>query len=84
MSNGSPPRKIDRLRDLMRAGRWDAALALAARWPRLGDHAQAIRLGHEAAAHPGFYRQLGKDPEQMREAGITALRERYGDPSAEA
>lgn len=81
MPNGSPPRKIDRLRALMAAGLWNEALSLAAKWAHLGPQAGAIRTGHDATAHPDFYRQLRKDPDQLRQAGIDALRERYGDPS---
>jgi hypothetical protein len=72
-----PPRKIDALRAYMAAEEWDAALRLAASWPRLGAHELAIRRGWEACARPDFQRQLKRDPAKLREAGIAALRERY-------
>jgi hypothetical protein len=73
-----PPRKIDALRAYMAAEEWDAALRLAASWPRLGAHELAIRRGWEACARPAFQRQLGRCPVALRDAGIAALRERYG------
>lgn len=77
---GSPPKKIDQLRALMAAGGWAKALALAARFPDLGDHKDRIKGGHEARVHGAFYAQLGKDPKALIEDGIQALKERYGDP----
>lgn len=73
----------------MTAGRWREALALAARFPRLGDHKAAIVRGHEAYAHPRFYESLGRDPLTLQAAGRAALEARYGsldapDATAEA
>ncbi len=76
--DGWPPTKLDKLLGHMRAGRWPQALATAAKWPRLGEQETAIRLGHEAAAHGAFYRQLGRDTDAMIAEGIAALRARYG------
>ncbi len=73
-----PPKKIDRLRGLMRAGDWRAALALAASFPRLGDDAAAIVRAHEAHAHPRFYQSLGRDVEALKSAGVEALQRKYG------
>ena len=79
MHNGpvDRPRKIDTLRRLIAAGDWRRALRLAAAFPRLGDHAVAIRRGWSAASNPDFYRQIGKNPDALVAAGIAALRERY-------
>lgn len=71
-------RKIDRLRSLMAAGDWPAALSLAASFPQLGQERAAIVRGHEAHVHPRFYRQLGHDPEALVQKGIAALRSKYG------
>ena len=61
----------------MRDGDWPKALALAAAFSRLGHHAAAIRRAHEATWNPTFFKQLGRDPDELVEAGIAALRERY-------
>ncbi len=71
-------RKIDKLAAHMRSGNWQAALSLAAKFPRLGVHAAVIRRAHEATHRPAFYRQLGMDPEKLVQAGVAALKERYG------
>ncbi len=73
-----PQRKIDILIHHMRSGDWPAALSLASKFPRLGPHGPTIKRAHEACCWPGFYRQLGKDPEQLFRAGIGALKDRYG------
>lgn len=78
MPTGSPPRKLDTLLALMRAERWTEALAYAAKFPDLGEWDAAIRRGHQAGWAPDFYRQIGRDPAAMVQAGITALRARYG------
>ncbi len=71
-------RKIDTLITLMRTGDWPAALSLASKFPRLGPHGPVIKRAHEACCWPGFYRQLGRNPEQLLRAGVKALMERYG------
>ena len=74
----APQTKIAQLRAMAAAGDWPAALRLAAKFPRLGEHGPAIKRAHEAIAHPAFWRHIGKDPEALVLAGIEALRERYG------
>lgn len=68
-----PPDLAQAIRD----ERWRDALRIAARYPRLGAHREAITRGHQAATRPDFYRQLGQDPEARVAAGIAALKERY-------
>ena len=75
---GKPPTKLSHLKAAMRAGDWQLALRIAARFPELGEHAAAIVRGHEAYTNPRFYLQLGKDPVALKEAGKRALIARYG------
>ena len=75
---GEPPTKLARLKAAMRAGDWALALRIAARFPKLGEHAATIQRGHEAYTNPRFYRQLSKDPEALKKAGKLALIARYG------
>ena len=70
--------KIHQLAIHMRAGRWRDALSVAAKFPRLGTHGPAIRRAHEAQWRPGFYAQLGMDPDNLIRTGIKELKERYG------
>lgn len=69
--------KLALLKEAAAAGDWRKALAIAAKFPQLGEHKRAITTAHECNVRPGFYRQLGKDPEALVQAGIAALRERY-------
>ena len=50
------------LRAHLAAGPWDKALALAAKFQRLGDDGGAITRAHAAIINPAFYRQLNRDP----------------------
>lgn len=79
MSEGSPPRKVDALVALMRAEKWPQALALAAKWPRLGVEKDAIRTAASAALSPDFYRQIHRDPEALIAEGKAALLRRYAE-----
>lgn len=72
-----PDTKLSQLRVLMEAGEWEKAISFAARFPRLGEHRNAILDAKDAIAHPSFMAQLGKDPAAVRAAGIAALRERW-------
>ena len=69
--------KASRLRALMRAGKWQRALALANSFGRLGPDDRVIRTAHDAAQHGQFYRQIGRDPDVLIAAGVDALLDRY-------
>jgi hypothetical protein len=69
--------KLSLLLEHMAAGRWFAALKLAASFQQLGNHKAAITRAADAINHPEFYRQLGKDPDVLVRLGIAALRARY-------
>jgi hypothetical protein len=74
---GSFETKLSQLRRMMAAEDWEGALRMAARFPDLGQHKQAITRAWDSRQSPGLYRQMGKDPAALWEAGIAALRERY-------
>ncbi|MCA1776057.1 MAG: hypothetical protein LC676_10740 [Loktanella sp.] len=69
--------KLSKLKAAAAAGDWPLALRIAARFPQLGDHKEAIVRAHEAHANARFYRQLGKDPDALIAEGIDALKTRY-------
>lgn len=71
--------KLSILQGHMKAGEWEKAIALAAKFPRLGVHRNAILDAHTAIVNPGFTRQLRRDPEADIAAGIAALRLAYGE-----
>lgn len=62
----------------MAAGRWQEAIRIAARFPRLDAHKDAILGAHGAYTNPRFFAQLGKDIEAMKAAGQQALLDRFG------
>lgn len=70
--------KISKLIALYNSGDHSGALTFAAKFPQLGKHKPEITRGADAIKHPNFYKQLGKDPEELRSAGLRALRDRYG------
>ena len=70
--------KISELRAAANEGRWADALAIAAKFPRLGDEKEAITRADAAIKRPDFYRQIRKDPDALVAEGITALCRRYG------
>lgn len=78
-SNGNPPRKVDALVSYMKAGEWGKAIAMAAKWPRLGEERIAIQTAASAQLSPEFYRQLGRNPEALVDEGKAALLRRYAN-----
>ena len=69
--------KSDKLTALLVAKDYSAALALAEKFPRLGDAKDEIRTAHAARVNPRFYKSMGKDPAQLVQNGIDALVKRY-------
>ena len=74
---GLPPTKSAAIRAAMAAGDWPRALSLAARLPRLDRHRNAILDAHGAYVRPDWYRQIGKDADALKLAGVAALKERF-------
>jgi len=66
-------KKLDTLRAAAATGDWQAAVSIAARFPRLGQIRNAVLDAHTAYTNPRFLRQVGRDPEQAKAAGRDAL-----------
>jgi hypothetical protein len=69
--------KLARIRRAMRAGNWDEALRLAAKFQRLGEHTEAIQRANAAQGNPAMYEELGYDLAKLKSEGIVALKERF-------
>lgn len=69
--------KLSAVTAALEAGDFRRAIALAAKFPRLGAERNAILDAHGAYTYPHFAAQLGKDIEQLKLLGIAALRARY-------
>lgn len=72
-----PTKKIDLLTALMSENKWNEALSLASKFPRLGEHKAAIVRAHECIVNPRFYTQIGVNIDEAISAGIDALKIRY-------
>lgn len=69
--------KISVLKERVRENNWEKAILIAAKFPVLGEHKKAITGAREAYLRPDFQKQLGRDPETMKQEGIKALISRY-------
>lgn len=74
--------KLSAVRAAMDAGDWTTAIRLAARFPRLGAHREAILDAHTAITNPRWTLGLRRDPAADIEAGRLALMDRYGAKGA--
>lgn len=75
--------KLDALRAAARAGDWQRAVAIAARFPRLGAYRNAVLDAHAAYTNPRFMAQIGRDVDACIEAGKSALIAAYGIETVE-
>jgi hypothetical protein len=75
----APQSKASIVRRHMAAGDWPEAIRLAASFPRLDRHRNAVLDARAAYTNPRFMIQLGKDIEAVKAAGRAALLERFGD-----
>lgn len=73
--------KLEQMKECWASGDTKGALRFAAGWPRLGEHKVAIQQAWQATQSPDFYKELGKDPEDLIQKGLKALQERYDLPS---
>lgn len=65
----------DKIRRAAAVGDWRTALRLAASIAHdLGENGPIIARAHEATWNPRWCRQLGRQPEDAVQTGVTALR----------
>lgn len=73
-------RKSDKVRRLVKAGQWKAALAIAKGF-RLGitpEQSSTLTLAYESMVHERFYKELGQNTELNIRNGIDLLVQMYG------
>ena len=63
-------RKINQIRTAWAAGDQIRALRIAARFFDRSADTKTFKRGMDAYNHPGFYRQIGKDPAQLTAAAL--------------
>ena len=69
--------KLSKLKAAAKSGDLPGALRIAARFPQLGAEKGVITRAWNAHQSPGFYRQIGQDPDALFQAGITAMKAKY-------
>lgn len=75
-----PEKKSDRVRRLVAAGEYKAALRIAKDF-RLGispEDSDAMIRGFECMTSPRFYQSIGKDPAKIAQRGIEVVIHLYG------
>lgn len=70
--------KLQTLKNAAASGDWQRAISIAARFPRLGAHRNAILDAHTAYTNPRFLTQIGRDVNACIDAGKSALVAAYG------
>ena len=65
--------KLQTLKNAAASGDWQKAFSIAARFPRLGVHRNAILDAHSAYTNPRFLTQIGRDVAASIDAGKSAL-----------
>jgi hypothetical protein len=69
--------KTDKIRAAWHAGDRIGALRIAARFFDRSDDTRTFKRGIDAYNNPSFYRQLGKDPEQLIAAALELLAKKF-------
>jgi hypothetical protein len=70
-------RKTDQIRAAWAAGDQIRALRIAARFFDRSADTKTFKRGMAAFNNPGFYRQLGKEPEQLIAAALELLAKKF-------
>ena len=69
--------KLAQLLEFMKAENWHEALRLANSFGRLGDQKADITRAWNAIQNPGFYEDIGQNPQELVKTGVMALKSRY-------
>jgi hypothetical protein len=69
--------KSDQIRAAWAIGDRVGALRIAARFFDRSVDTRTFKRGMNAHNHPGFYRQLGKDPEQLMATAVELLAKKF-------
>lgn len=69
--------KLSKLKRAMASQDWEQALRIASKFPRLGEHKEAITRGWAVMKNPSMYEQMGQNVKELEAKAIAALRLRY-------
>jgi hypothetical protein len=73
----TPATKCDKIRAAWAIGDQIGALRIAARFFDRSDVTKAFKRGMDAHNNPGFYRQIGKDPDLLLTAALQLLARKF-------
>jgi hypothetical protein len=73
----TPTTKTDKIRAAWAAGDRVGALRIAARFFDRSEATKAFKRGMDAHNNPGFYRQIGKDPDLRLSAALQLLAHKF-------
>jgi hypothetical protein len=76
--------KTDKIRAVWSVGDRVGALRIAARFFDRSDDTKTFKRGMDAYNNPNFYRQLGKEPEQITQDALETLAKRFNLRSSSA
>jgi hypothetical protein len=71
-------RKVDQIREAWNSGDQIGALRIAARFFDRSADTKIFQRGMDAHNNPAFYRQIGKEPEQLVKTALNVLARRFG------
>ena len=72
--------RTDKIRAAWAAGDRIGALRIAVRFSDRSADTKTFKRGMDAYNNPRFYRQLGKEPEQITQDALETLAKRFGLP----
>jgi hypothetical protein len=72
-----PKTKSQQIREALASRNYIGALRIASHFHDRSPATRTYKRGFDAHNHPQFYRQLGHDPEELTDAAIDLLRERF-------
>lgn len=70
--------KTEIIRRALSRGDWLLALRVAAHFHDRSEDTRLFKRGFDAVQNPDFYRQLGKDPNQLVAMAVQRLEARFG------
>jgi len=76
-------KKTDKVRALVQAGNYQAALRIASKFRLLTrEDKKALVMAHECHHSPDFYAQLGLNPDKLKQHGVEILKRLWGNQAA--
>lgn len=70
--------KNQEVRELVAQGEYKKALQICKEWKYANpSHSEILRRGYDCLMYPGFYKQLGKNPEEEYMKAVEVLKEVY-------